>query len=109
MAPIKVHIKHAGKVLDVDLDVSQPAVAFKESIYQVTGVPIDRMKVMVKGGMLKVCSSSISRDKRMTVVLKDDHDWKKVGPKEGQTFMVIGAAGELPKPPEKPVVFLEGS
>lgn len=22
--------------------------------------------------------------------------------------MVIGAAGELPKPPEKPVVFLEG-
>lgn len=23
-------------------------------------------------------------------------------------FMVIGAAGELPKPPEKPVVFLEG-
>jgi len=23
--------------------------------------------------------------------------------------MVIGAAGELPKPPEKPIVFLEGS
>ncbi len=22
--------------------------------------------------------------------------------------MVIGAAGELPKPPEKPIVFLEG-
>lgn len=29
-------------------------------------------------------------------------------PHQGQTFMVIGAAGELPKPPEKPVVFLEG-
>lgn len=27
---------------------------------------------------------------------------------QGQTFMVIGAAGELPKPPEKPIVFLEG-
>jgi ubiquitin carboxyl-terminal hydrolase 14 len=27
---------------------------------------------------------------------------------KGQTFMVIGAAGELPKPPEKPIVFLEG-
>ena len=23
--------------------------------------------------------------------------------------MVIGAAGELPKPPEKPIVFLEGT
>jgi hypothetical protein len=28
--------------------------------------------------------------------------------RQGQTFMVIGAAGELPKPPEKPIVFLEG-
>jgi ubiquitin carboxyl-terminal hydrolase 14 len=28
---------------------------------------------------------------------------------QGQTFMVIGAAGELPKPPEKPIVFLEGT
>jgi len=27
---------------------------------------------------------------------------------QGQTFMVIGTAGELPKPPEKPIVFLEG-
>ena len=54
MAPINVHIKHAGKVFDVALDVALPALAFKESIYQVTGVPVDRMKVMVKGGMLKV-------------------------------------------------------
>lgn len=29
-------------------------------------------------------------------------------PQQGQTFMVIGAAGDLPKPPERPVVFLEG-
>jgi ubiquitin carboxyl-terminal hydrolase 14 len=63
---------------------------FKDAIYQVTGVPPDRMKVMIKGG-----------------VLKDDTDWKKVGPKEGQSFTVIGAAGELPKPPAKPIVFLE--
>jgi len=35
--------------------------------------------------------------------------WSKVAPKVGQTFMVIGAAGELPKPPEKPIVFLEGA
>ncbi|KAI6167703.1 hypothetical protein EDD17DRAFT_1534319 [Pisolithus thermaeus] len=90
MAPLAVHIKHAGKVHDVELDPDLPPTAFKEAVYQVTGVPVDRMKVMVKGG-----------------VLKDDTDWKKVAPKAGQTFMVIGAAGELPKPPEKPVVFLE--
>ncbi|KAI6022948.1 hypothetical protein PISMIDRAFT_97204 [Pisolithus microcarpus 441] len=90
MTPLAVHIKHAGKVHDVELDPDLPPAAFKEAVYQVTGVPIDRMKVMIKGG-----------------VLKDDTDWKKVAPKAGQTFMVIGAAGELPKPPEKPVVFLE--
>jgi ubiquitin carboxyl-terminal hydrolase 14 len=26
---------------------------------------------------------------------------------QGQQFMVIGTASELPKPPEKPIVFLE--
>ncbi|KAG2117108.1 uncharacterized protein F5147DRAFT_750863 [Suillus discolor] len=90
MAPLQVHVKHAGKTIDVDLETSLPPAAFKDAIYQVTGVPPDRMKVMIKGG-----------------VLKDDTDWKKVAPKAGQTFMVIGAAGELPKPPEKPIVFLE--
>jgi hypothetical protein len=55
MAPLKVHIKHAGKKHDVELDTAKPPVAFKESVYQLTGVPVDRMKVMVKGGVLKVC------------------------------------------------------
>ncbi|EKM76662.1 hypothetical protein AGABI1DRAFT_44583 [Agaricus bisporus var. burnettii JB137-S8] len=90
MAPIPVHIKHAGKLSDIQLDPDLPPSAFKDAVYQITGVPVDRMKVMVKGG-----------------VLKDDSSWKKIGPKPGQTFMVIGAAGELPKPPENPVVFLE--
>ena len=40
--------------------------------------------------------------------LKDD-DWGKVALKEGLSFMVLGTAGELPKPPEKKIVFLEGS
>ncbi|KAI0830316.1 cysteine proteinase [Trametes gibbosa] len=90
MAPISVKIKHAGKLHDVQLDPDQPATIFKDAVYQLTGVPSDRMKVMIKGG-----------------ILKDDTDWKKVSPKAGQTFMVIGAAGELPKPPSTPVQFLE--
>lgn len=91
MAPIAVQIKHAGKVHDIQLDPDLPPNVFKDSVYQATGVPVDRMKIMVKGG-----------------VLKDDSSWKKIAPKAGQTFMVIGAAGELPKPPAKPIVFLEG-
>ncbi|KAE9403389.1 cysteine proteinase [Gymnopus androsaceus JB14] len=90
MAPISVNIKHAGKTHSVQLDTDLPPAAFKESIYNVTGIPVDRMKVMVKGG-----------------VLKDDSNWAKIGPKAGQTFMVIGTAGELPKAPAKPIVFLE--
>ncbi|KAJ6554509.1 hypothetical protein B0H19DRAFT_1153877 [Mycena capillaripes] len=90
MAPISVNIKHSGKSYTLNLDPDLPAKAFKEEVYQATGIPVDRMKVMVKGG-----------------VLKDDTPWQKINPKAGQTFTVIGAAGELPKPPEKPVVFLE--
>lgn len=59
MPPLPVHVKHAGKTLDVQLDPSLPPSAFKEAIYQVTGVPPERMKVMIKGGMLKVCRRSI--------------------------------------------------
>jgi len=54
MAPISVHIKHAGKIHDVELDPDLPPATFKDVIYQVTGVAVERMKVMVKGGVLKV-------------------------------------------------------
>ena len=54
MAPIQVKIKHAGKTHDVQLDPDQPATVFKDAVYQLTGVPPDRMKVMIKGGILKV-------------------------------------------------------
>ncbi|KAF8335818.1 uncharacterized protein EI90DRAFT_2969410 [Cantharellus anzutake] len=90
MAPLNVSIKHAGKAYPIELDPEESPSVFKHAIYSVTGVPPERMKVMIKGGYLK-----------------DDTDWKKVAPKEGQTFMVIGAAGELPKPPTEKIVFLE--
>ena len=91
MASIPVTIKHSGKTYTLALDASQPPLAFKETIYQSTGVPVDRMKVMIKGGTLK------------------DDDWGKLALKEGMSFMVLGTAGELPKAPEKKIVFLEGS
>lgn len=54
MSPLAVHVKHGGKVHDVQLDPDRPASVFKDAIYQVTGVPLDRMKVMIKGDILKV-------------------------------------------------------
>jgi ubiquitin carboxyl-terminal hydrolase 14 len=90
MPEYSVTIKHAGRTYPLKLNTDGPAIDFKQSVYEVTGVPVDRVKIMVKGG-----------------VLKDDHDWSKAGIKEGQTLMVIGAAGPLPKAPEKPTVFLE--
>lgn len=53
-------------------------------------MPPERQKVMIKGGLLK-----------------DDTDLSQINARAGQTFMVIGAAGELPKAPTKPIQFLE--
>ena len=54
MAPIQVNIKHAGKAYSLPLDPDLPPAVFKDTVYNATGVPPDRMKVMVKGGVLKV-------------------------------------------------------
>lgn len=59
MSEMKVHIKHAGKTYDIRLDPDLPPAVFKDAIYQETGVPPDRMKVMVKGGVLKVFVPSL--------------------------------------------------
>lgn len=54
MPTIPVSVKHAGKTHQLDLNTDVPATVFKQDVYQVTGVPPDRMKVMIKGGVLKV-------------------------------------------------------
>ncbi|KAF8174908.1 ubiquitin carboxyl-terminal hydrolase 6 [Pholiota molesta] len=97
MAPIQVNIKHAGKTYNLPLDPDLPPAVFKDTVYNATGVPPDRMKVMVKGG-----------------VLKEDSSWKKSGQKryafeqdtQGQTFTVIGQLGNFPNP-HQTYVFLE--
>lgn len=66
MAPLQVHIKHAGKTYDVQLDPDLPPAAFKDAVYLITGVPPDRMKVMIKGGMLKVSLISFLSAMRLT-------------------------------------------
>lgn len=54
MAPFAISLKHAGKTYDLkDFDPSNPATVFKDQVYQLTGVPTDKLKIPVKGGMLK--------------------------------------------------------
>eukprot|EP00262_Sarcandra_glabra_P009459 TRINITY_DN23859_c0_g1_i1.p1 TRINITY_DN23859_c0_g1~~TRINITY_DN23859_c0_g1_i1.p1 ORF type:complete len:475 (-),score=104.92 TRINITY_DN23859_c0_g1_i1:490-1914(-) len=74
----------------VEIDTSQPPLVFKCQMYDLTGVPPERQKIMVKGGLLK-----------------DDADWSTVGVKEGQRLMMMGTADEIVKAPEKGPVFME--
>ncbi|RLN23631.1 hypothetical protein C2845_PM07G12620 [Panicum miliaceum] len=62
----------------IEIDTSQPPIVFKSQLYTLTGVPPERQKIMVKGGILK-----------------------------GQKLMMIGTADEIVKAPEKGPVFVE--
>ncbi|KAL0562284.1 hypothetical protein IC582_002736 [Cucumis melo] len=75
---------------DVEIDTSLPPYVFKGQLFELTGVPPERQKIMVKGG-----------------ILKDDADWSTVGVKEGQKLMMMGTADEIVKAPEKGPVFIE--
>ncbi|XP_020099025.1 ubiquitin carboxyl-terminal hydrolase 6 [Ananas comosus] len=74
----------------VEIDTTQPPIVFKSQLYTLTGVPPERQKIMVKGGLLK-----------------DDADWSTLGVKDGQKLMMMGTADEIVKAPEKGPVFME--
>ncbi|RUS23821.1 hypothetical protein BC938DRAFT_474570 [Jimgerdemannia flammicorona] len=88
MPPIKV--RSGKKYDDIELSTDESALVFKTQIFTLTGVPPERQKILIKGGLLK-----------------DETDVDKLGIKEGQIFMVMGTAGDLPKAPEKPILFVE--
>ncbi|XP_010479669.1 PREDICTED: ubiquitin carboxyl-terminal hydrolase 6 [Camelina sativa] len=86
-----VSVKWQKKVFDgIEIDISLPAYVFKAQLYDLTGVPPERQKIMVKGGLLK-----------------DDADWSAIGVKDGQKLMMMGTADEIVKAPEKAIVFAE--
>ncbi|KAI7864610.1 hypothetical protein BDF14DRAFT_1875895 [Spinellus fusiger] len=91
MPVYSVNIKWSGKKFDnIELDTDESPELFKSQIFSQTGVPPERQKIMVKGGLLK-----------------ETTDLGSLGVKNGHTFMMMGTAGELAKAPEKPVQFLE--
>ncbi|KAJ0076468.1 hypothetical protein Patl1_33381 [Pistacia atlantica] len=88
---LKVSVKWQKEVFsNVEIDPSQPPYVFKCQLYDLTGVPPERQKIMVKGGLLK-----------------DDSDWSTLGVKQGQRLMMMGTADEIVKAPEKGPVFVE--
>lgn len=89
IATMKVQVKWQKDTYDVEIDTSQPPIMFKQQLFSLTGVPSDRQKIMVKGGMLK-----------------DAADWNKVAIKAGQKLMMMGTADKIPEAP-KESVFLE--
>lgn len=90
MGSLKVQVKWQKDTYDVEIDKSQPPAMFKQQLFSLTGVPADRQKILVKGGMLK-----------------DDADWNKVAVKEGQRLMMMGTAHKVPEAPQSSQVFLE--
>ncbi|KAI9282662.1 hypothetical protein BY458DRAFT_552270 [Sporodiniella umbellata] len=91
MPKISVNIKWSGKKFEnMELDTDESPELFKTQVYSQTGVPPERQKIMVKGG-----------------ILKDTTDLNQLNLKNGHTFMVMGTAGELPKAPPKPIQFLD--
>ncbi|KAJ4717941.1 Ubiquitin carboxyl-terminal hydrolase [Melia azedarach] len=88
---LTVSVKWQKEVFsNVEIDTSQPPYVFKCQLYDLTGVPPERQKIMVKGGLLK-----------------DDSDWSTLGVKQGQRLMMMGTADEIVKAPEKGPVFVE--
>ena len=87
---MKVNVKWGKELFkDVEIDTDENPEQFKWQLYSMSGVPVDRMKVMGKGGMLQ------------------NEQWGKVKVTEGCTFTMIGTAEDLPQATEEGVQFVE--
>lgn len=87
---VTVKVKWGKELFEgIQVDLNEPPLVFKAQLFGLSNVPPDRQKIMVKGGLLK------------------DDDWGKQTPKDGQTLMMVGSAGEVVAAPQKALVFLE--
>lgn len=84
MATTSVTLKVSwGKVrLDVPCDLSKSGLELKQEILKLTGVPIERQKLMAKGAWV--------------ATLRDDADLSSLTIKEGQAVMLMGTAEVAP-------------
>jgi ubiquitin carboxyl-terminal hydrolase 14 len=95
MSALKINIKWGKeKFNDVEVDPTETGLTLKSQVFALTGVPPERQKWMgvkaLKAGKLE-----------------DDTPLSSLNFTNGQNVMLVGTAGELPKEPPKPVVFVE--
>jgi ubiquitin carboxyl-terminal hydrolase 14 len=89
---VKVTVKWGKEVFkDVEVDVKEQPLAFKSTLFSLSGVPPERQKLMTKGALV------------------GDTEWTpKNCPKEGATFMLMGSAEQQAvEPPKELPQFLE--
>ena len=80
---VQLNVKWGKESHNVDVDTELPGLIFKNQLYSLTGVPPDRQKVMIKGGLLK-----------------DDTDLSKLNFKPNQRLIMMGTADKVgPRPP----------
>lgn len=84
---VTVNVKWGKEIFkDVEVDLDESPESFKIQVMSLTGVPIERQKVIGKGGMVQ------------------NESWGKVTLKQGMTVMVMGTADEamIPTKGEEP-------
>ena len=89
---VNIKLKWNKNSYDVDINVSNNVLTFKETVYNLTGVPPDRQKLMAKGAW--------------TGTLKDDVDLLKCNIKNDHLITLMGTADTIVKPIET-VLFVE--
>jgi ubiquitin carboxyl-terminal hydrolase 14 len=88
---VKVRWSNGKKEFDnLDLNLSEPPNVFKAQLYTLTGVPIDRQRLMCSG-----------------LMIKDDVWPDKLKIDEATTFMLMGSAEKLPEAPAEKPKFVE--
>jgi ubiquitin carboxyl-terminal hydrolase 14 len=75
---VQVKITWGKESHTVEVDESLPGLVLKNQLYSLTGVPPERQKIMVKGGMLQ-----------------DDADISKLKLKPNQKLMMMGTAEKV--------------
>ncbi|KAL1746579.1 hypothetical protein HDZ31DRAFT_33831 [Schizophyllum fasciatum] len=85
-----ITLKHSGASYPLDVSSVSTATELRDLVARTTGVPADRVKVMLPKGK---------------GVMKDDFNPKTL--KDGATLTAVGSATAPPQPPPEPRVFLE--
>ncbi|CAD2088918.1 ubiquitin carboxyl-terminal hydrolase 14, putative [Plasmodium vinckei lentum] len=89
MTIVKVTVKWKTNVYnDLELNINEPIALFKEQLWKLTAVPVEKQKLMYKG------------------LIKDDTDLQTLNIKDNDKIMLVGSSEALAEKPDK-IAFLE--